>query len=159
MSPEHVDVFTLAERLHRKFLDFIQMELDQQGVCDVNSVRALILLNLRDEELTVSELMRSGCYLGSNVSYNLKKLTDADYIEQVRSSHDKRVVLVRNSSKGRTLCEALMSATMRHLIVISPNPGEEDDLTVCRRALRGLERSCSRMIAGRGFVRPIQRAA
>ena len=67
----------LVERLHRLLLDVIKDEFERLGRTDVNSVQALLLYNIGDAELTAGELTSRGYYLGSNVSYNLKKLVDA----------------------------------------------------------------------------------
>src|SRR4051812_41068576 len=91
----YLEAIHLAERLHRQFLDVVQTELNQQGIEDINNVQALILFNIRDEELTVGELTNRGYYLGSNVSYNLRKLGEPGYIVQERSPHDRRSVRVR----------------------------------------------------------------
>jgi hypothetical protein len=40
--------------------------------------------------LTVGELTLRGCYLGSNVSYNLKKMVENKYLAHERSVHDRR---------------------------------------------------------------------
>src|SRR5205823_14986505 len=41
------------------------------------NVQALMLFNIVDAEVTVGELTSRGCYLGSNVSYNVKKLVES----------------------------------------------------------------------------------
>src|ERR1700761_3157902 len=107
MKLEYLELVVLAERLHRQFLDVIQQELDLRSIRDINNVQAMMLHNIGDAEMTVSELMWRGCYLGSNVSYSLKKLTETGYIIQERSSHDKRVIMVRLSEKGAELCAVL----------------------------------------------------
>ena len=81
----------LIERLHRRFLDVIKAELDRLGIEDINNVQTLILFNINEEQLTVGELTVRGYYLGSNVSYNVKKLVENDYLIQERSSHDRRM--------------------------------------------------------------------
>ena len=80
----------LIERLHRLLLDVIKDEFERLGRGDVNSVQALLLYNIGDAELTAGELTSRGYYLGSNVSYNLKKLVDAGYINHQRSTTDRR---------------------------------------------------------------------
>ncbi len=55
-------------------LDVIKDELDRRDEREINSVQALLLFNVGDQELTAGELRTRGHYLGSNVSYNLKKL-------------------------------------------------------------------------------------
>jgi DNA-binding MarR family transcriptional regulator len=142
----YLEVLGLAERVHRQFLDVIQLELDALGIRDINSVRALIMLNIGEAEMTASELLWRGCYLGSNVSYNLKKLTDAGYVIQERSTHDRRVVIVRNSEKGLELCAMLKAMNARHLDAMSLANFKLEDLDTCRRTLRSLQQFWSRMI-------------
>src|SRR5690242_1140035 len=78
----------LVERMHRLLLDVIKDEFERLGRTDVNSVQALLLYNIGDAELTAGELTSRGYYLGSNVSYNLKKLVEAGYINHQRSNTD-----------------------------------------------------------------------
>jgi DNA-binding MarR family transcriptional regulator len=146
MQLDYLEVVTLAERLHRQFLDVIQLELDRCRVRDINNVQALILHNVGSNEMTVSELMWRGCYLGSNVSYNLKKLTEAGYIEQERSQHDKRVIMVRASKKGAELCALLTRMNERHVNDLSSGSLKVEDLAICRQTLRGLQQFWSRAI-------------
>src|SRR5262249_134851 len=80
----------LIERLHRLLLDVIKDEFERYGRSDVNSVQALLLYNIGDAELTAGELTSRGYYLGSNVSYNLKKLVESGYINHQRSHTDRR---------------------------------------------------------------------
>ena len=143
---EYLELVVLAERLHRQFLDVIQQELDLRGIRDINNVQALMLHNIGDAEMTVSELMWRGCYLGSNVSYSLKKLTDTGYIVQERSTHDKRVIMVRLSEKGAQLCTVLKSMNARHIEGLSKVDLRSEDIAVCRQTLRGLQQFWSRSI-------------
>ena len=113
MAPEaapqadYLEMLQLVERLHRQLLDVVKDELDREGLDDLNSVQALLLFNIGDNEVTAGELKTRGYYQGSNVSYNLKKLVEAGYIEQFRSSHDRRATIVRLTSSGLDLCERL----------------------------------------------------
>ncbi len=103
MQTAYMDVIALVERLHRQFLEVIKLELDTNGVHDINNVQAMILYNIGDLEMTVGELTLRGCYLGSNVSYNVKKMLENGYIAQERSPHDRRSVRVRLTEKGLAL--------------------------------------------------------
>jgi DNA-binding MarR family transcriptional regulator len=141
---EILDLFVLAERLHRQFLEVIQLELDRLNVRDINDVRALMLLNIGDCEMTASELLWRGCYLGSNVSYNLKKLTEAGYVIQERSQHDRRVIMVRNSERGMALCGVLKEMNDRHIAALNQANCREEDLMTCRQMLRTLHHVWSR---------------
>jgi DNA-binding MarR family transcriptional regulator len=141
---DFLDLFVLAERLHRQFLEVIQLELDRLNIRDINDVRALMLLNIGDSEMTASELLWRGCYLGSNVSYNLKKLTETGYVIQERSQHDRRVIMVRNSEKGMALCELLKEMNDRHIAALSQANCKEEDILACRQMLRTLHHFWSR---------------
>ena len=66
-----------------------------RGRADINSVQALLLYNIGDKELTAGELRTRGYYLGSNVSYNLKKLVELGFLDHQRSRVDRRSVRIR----------------------------------------------------------------
>ena len=101
LSRVYLETLNLVERLHRQLLDVIKDELDRRDEREINSVQALLLFNIGDQELTAGELRSRGHYLGSNVSYNLKKLVEAGYIHHERSEVDRRSVPKRHSF---TLC-------------------------------------------------------
>ncbi len=107
MKSAYIDIISLVERLHRQCLEVIKAELDRLGIRDLNNVQALILFNIGQEELTVGELTQRGCYLGSNVSYNVKKMVENAYLIQERSAHDRRIFHVRGSDKGLKICQCL----------------------------------------------------
>ena len=64
--------------------------------------------------MTVGELTVRGYYLGSNVSYNVKKMVENEYLIQERSVHDKRSIRVRLSEKGQNLRSAITEMYARH---------------------------------------------
>jgi DNA-binding MarR family transcriptional regulator len=103
MKQEYLSLILSIERLHRRFLDVIKSKLDRKGIEEVNNVQTLILYNIGDSVLTIGELTNRGYYLGSNVSYNLKKLVETGYVIQERSSHDKRSIKIKLSDKGKQL--------------------------------------------------------
>ena len=90
VRPIYLESLNLVERLHRRLLDVIKDEFDRRGRADVNSVQALLLYNIGDEELTAGDLRTRGYYLGSNVSYNLKKLVEAGYLHHGDVNDDDR---------------------------------------------------------------------
>src|SRR5580704_11945396 len=87
MNKGYVEVISLFERLHRHFLEVVRLELDRLGVHDINNVQGLLLFNIGDAEMAIGALMLTGCYLGSNVSYNVKKMVENGYLAQERSAH------------------------------------------------------------------------
>jgi DNA-binding MarR family transcriptional regulator len=120
ISDEYSRSLRLVERLHRQLLDVIKDELDRQGRSDINSVQALLLFNIGDDELTAGELRTRGHYLGSNVSYNLKKLVEAGYIRHQRSDSDRRSVRVRLSPEGQGVRDLLEKLFSRQLTALEP---------------------------------------
>ena len=111
----YLETLNLVERLHRQLLDVIKDELDRRDEREINSVQALLLFNVGDQELTAGELRTRGHYLGSNVSYNLKKLVEGGYIHHERSEADRRSVLVRLTRKGEAVRDMLRELFDRHL--------------------------------------------
>ena len=98
----YLESLTLVERLHRRLLDVIKDEFDRRGRSDINSVQALLLYNIGDREVTAGELRTRGYYLGSNVSYNVKKLVEMGYLSpSARSRIDRRSVRISAHRKGR----------------------------------------------------------
>src|SRR5436190_19089934 len=115
VSKHYLEALNLVERLHRQLLDVIKDELDRRDEREINSVQALLLFNVGDQELTAGELRTRGHYLGSNVSYNLKKLVEGGYIHHERSESDRRSVLVRLTRKGEAVRDMLRELSDRHL--------------------------------------------
>jgi DNA-binding MarR family transcriptional regulator len=137
----------LIERLHRLLLDVIKDEFERLGRTDVNSVQALLLFNIGKAELTAGELTSRGYYLGSNVSYNLKKLVEAGYINHQRSSTDRRSVRVRLTDKGREVCRVVNALYQRQLKSLEQVGGiDANDLEALNRSLIRLERFWSDQI-------------
>src|SRR6478735_4567586 len=107
MDNPYLEVISLVERLHRQFLEVVKLELEGFGIRDIYNVQAMMLFNIGDSEMTVGELTLRGCYLGSNVSYNVKKMVGNGYLTQQRSLHDRRSTHVRLTPKGRALRDRL----------------------------------------------------
>jgi DNA-binding MarR family transcriptional regulator len=99
----YYETIHVIERLHRQSLDVLKLELDRLGIEDINNVQSLILFSIGNDQLTVGELTLRGYYLGSNVSYNLKKMVESGYLLQERSLHDRRSVRIKVSPKGAQL--------------------------------------------------------
>lgn len=140
MKQTYMETILLVERLHRRFLDVIKTELDRFHVEDINNVQTLILYNISNEQLTVGELTNRGYYLGSNVSYNVKKLVENDYLVQEKSPHDKRSTRVRLSDKGLNLCKKIEELHERHVRELSNGEPNEDALADTNTCLHQLER-------------------
>jgi len=141
LKPLYMEALTLVERLHRRLLDVIKDEFDRSGRSDVNSVQALLLFNIGDAELTAGELRTRGYYLGSNVSYNLKKLVEMGYIHHQRSRMDRRSVRVSLTPKGQEIADIVSKLYERHIKSIQQVGGIAiDDFQLLNKSLQRLER-------------------
>lgn len=137
---EYLEAIKLIELLHRQFLGVVKTELDRHGTEDINNIQALILFNIGNDELTVGELTNRGYYLGSNVSYNVRKMVENDYLIQERSTHDRRSIRVRLSDKGLELCQQISDMFDRHADALEQNNIASDDLRKASASYRQLER-------------------
>lgn len=146
----YLESLQLVERLHRRLLDVIKDEFDRNGRSDINAIQALLLFNIGNAELTAGELRSRGYYLGSNVSYNLKKLVDLGFINHQRSRIDRRSVRVSLTPKGAAIAEVVAGLYERHIGSIEQVGGiNQDEFKQMNRALQRLDRFWNDTIAYR----------
>jgi DNA-binding MarR family transcriptional regulator len=140
MTNGYLEVISLIERLHRHFLEVVKLELDGLRIHDINNVQGMMLFNIGDAEMTVGELTLRGCYLGSNVSYNVKKMVENGYIVQERSVHDRRSIHVQLTGKGSKLRDRLSAMHKRHVEMLGQTAITDADLQGVVVTLSRLER-------------------
>ena len=141
VRPHYLETLTLVERLHRRLLDVIKDEFDRRSRADINSVQALLLYNIGDKELTAGELRTRGYYLGSNVSYNLKKLVELGFLDHQRSRVDRRSVRIRLTTQGqeiRRIVDALYQKNVKTVEQVGGISNEE--FATLNKSLHRLER-------------------
>ena len=144
---EYLRALRLIERLHRLLLEVVKAEFDRRGGAEINSVQALLLYNMGEGELTAGELKSRGHYLGSNVSYNLKKLVEMGYLHYKRSDKDRRSVRVSLTEKGVEAREVMHRLYSRQLgTVEAVGQLTAEDFRGLNRALLRLERFWSDQI-------------
>src|SRR6202142_228975 len=141
VQPLYLEALTLVERLHRRLLDVIKDEFDRRGRADINSVQALLLYNIGDKELTAGELRTRGYYLGSNVSYNLKKLVEMAFLDHQRSRVDRRSVRIKLTEKGREVRDIVDTLYQKHVRTVEQVGGiNADEFATLNKSLHRLER-------------------
>ena len=148
----YYDVIQLVERLHRYFLDVVKTELDRNNVQDINNIQAMILYNIGQDDLTVGELTLRGYYLGSNVSYNVKKMVENGYIVQERSVHDKRSIRVKLSDKGKRLHKIVSDMLLKHIEKLAVTDLSDPRLNQTLQTLKLLERFWSSQTSFSGLA-------
>jgi DNA-binding MarR family transcriptional regulator len=141
IRPLYLEALTLVERLHRRLLDVIKDEFDRRSRADINSVQALLLYNIGDKELTAGELRTRGYYLGSNVSYNLKKLVEMGFLDHQRSRIDRRSVRIKLTDKGREVRDIVDTLYQKHVRTVEQVGGiNSDEFSTLNKSLHRLER-------------------
>lgn len=146
----YLETVSLVERLHRRLLDVIKDEFDRAGRTDINAVQALLLFNIGDSVLTAGELRTRGFYLGSNVSYNLKKLVDLGFIDHQRSRIDRRAVRVQLTKEGAAVAAVVGELYDRHIGSIDKVGGlDEQEFQKMNKSLQRLDRFWNDTIAYR----------
>ena len=142
----YYDAVFLIERVHRHFLELLKTELDKAKIRDINNVQTLILYNIGTEEMTVGELTARGYYLGSNVSYNVKKMVENNYIDQERSPHDKRSIRIKLSPKGLELHKIISACIESQIAVLDKAEIAKEELDTVCETLRKIESVWTRLI-------------
>ncbi len=141
VRPAYLEALTMVERLHRRLLDVIKDEFDRRGRSDVNAVQALLLYNIGDKELTAGELRTRGYYLGSNVSYNVKKLVEMGYLHHARSRIDRRSVRISLTDKGQEVHAIVFGLYEKHVLTVEQIGGiSGEEFGRLNQALLRLER-------------------
>jgi len=141
IQPLYHEALTLVERLHRRLLDVIKDEFDRRGRSDINSVQALLLYNIGDKELTAGELRTRGYYLGSNVSYNLKKLVEMEFLDHQRSRVDRRSVRIKLTTKGQEVRDIVDTLYQKHVRTVEQVGGiNAEEFSTLNKSLHRLER-------------------
>jgi DNA-binding MarR family transcriptional regulator len=137
----YLETLTLVERLHRRLLDVIKDEFDRRSRSDINAVQALLLYNIGEKDLTAGELRTRGYYLGSNVSYNLKKLVEMGYLDHQRSRVDRRSVRIKLTDKGREVRDIVEVLYKKHMGTVTQVGGiNSEEFATLNRSMQRLER-------------------
>jgi len=141
VKKQYLELTRLIERLHRRFLDVLRAELTRQGIKEVNAVQALLLANIGEEEVVIRDLVERGYYLGSNVSYNIKKLVEAEFLEQQRSEHDRRSVRIKLTPRALDLVAKIKELEDNHVSSLAEDDVAEGDIAQVLKTLRRVERT------------------
>jgi DNA-binding MarR family transcriptional regulator len=143
MSDVYGQLTQMIERLHRRMLDVIRFELEQAGVSDINPAQALMLTKIEGREVALRDIIERGYYIGSNASYNIKQLVEADYVVQKSLDHDKRSVKVSLTEKGEELCKRLVTFNAAQAERLAGTKETTAQLNATIDVLRNLENSWS----------------
>ncbi|WP_457093512.1 MarR family transcriptional regulator [Microvirga sp. P5_D2] len=137
----HLDIVRMIERLHRRYLDLVRVELTRNGINDLSPSQVMMLLTIGAEELSVRDLIDRGYYLGSNASYSLKRLVETGYVDRTTSERDRRSACIRLSDKGHKLCDMIKQIDEAYHQLIAGTDDELRELQITHRTLKRLEQA------------------
>jgi DNA-binding MarR family transcriptional regulator len=140
MNDLYLNVIQLLPKIHRQFMDVVKKDLEGLRIHDINNVQSIMLFSIGDTTLSVGDLLLSGAYIGSNVSYHVKKMVENGYLTQEHSLYDRRVSHVRVTDKGRKLREELTMTHQRRIDLLSDVALSSDELQAAMSVLRLLDR-------------------
>lgn len=111
-------LFHLADLMHGNIMNIVKDELVRLKVEDINPVQAVFLYRMGDQVLKPTEFRARGVYLGSNASYNVKRLVAAGYLDKRLSTTSRRGVAYRLTDKGHVIEQAIQSLSDRLMAVV-----------------------------------------
>ena len=135
----HFELVRVIERMYRRYLDRLRVDLIRIGADDISPSHAMLLFTIGDDDLSVRDLMDRGHYLGSNASYSLKQLVQSGYVDRTASARDRRSDRIRLTDKGKSLCQAIKSADEVNQAQIVRNERDRMALEETFALLRKLE--------------------
>lgn len=139
LRENYFETIMLVERLHRLFMEVVKAELDRMNILDINNVQCFILYNIGESKLTVGEISNRGYYLGSNVTYNLKKMVENEYLLQEQSPHDRRSSHITLTPKGKALFKRFEKLFSQHSENIGHNGITETNIRELNALLNKME--------------------
>ena len=138
-SANHFELVRVIERMYRRYLDRLRVDLSRIGADDISPSHAMLLFTIGDDDLSVRDLMDRGHYLGSNASYSLKQLVQSGYVDRTASARDRRSARILLTEKGHKLCNAITAADEINQNQIVRNDRDRHALEETIAMLRKLE--------------------
>ncbi len=105
------DVFS---RISSVFMEIIRLEIERIGVYNLTAAQYIILQHLGNDRIPVGDLSLRSSYFGTNISYNVRKMVENEYIIQEKSQHDQRTHYVSISPKSKELIAKIDQALDEH---------------------------------------------
>ena len=137
---EYLSANRMTERLHSQFLEMVRKIIDSEGVCALNATLAVVLYHIQEEDVTVGKLTNRGDYLGSNPSYNVRKMVESGYLVQECSRYDKRWTRPLLTKKGSELRGTLQDMCILQTMAHGSGSGSGYGLLTANEMLVRLER-------------------
>lgn len=115
---DYIVSMLLIEKIYKAFLNLLKNDLEQMGIFDINNIQCLLIYQIGKSQINVSDVITKGYYSGSNVSYNIKKMSESGYIEQTQAKHDKRASIIKLTSKGLGILKKMDKIFEKHSSIL-----------------------------------------
>ena len=83
----------------------MSMALEAKLQRPLNATQAVLMYHIGDDGIAQADLFKRRLFLGSNLTYNLKKLIDGGYVVMKKLPDDRRSNLLYLTSKGLAIAE------------------------------------------------------
>ena len=131
----------MVERLHRRLLDVIKDEFDRRGRSRRQFGSGAAALQHRRQGADRRGIAHPGYYLGSNVSYNVKKLVEMGYPSPRPFAHRPSVGSDQPDRKGQGSSRIVAGVYDKHARTVEQIGGiAGDELARVNVSLQRLER-------------------
>lgn len=141
LAKRYCELTSILDRLHRRYLDVVRLELEGIGVRDVNPTQALLLTMVSDGDVPLRDIMQRGGYTASTATYMIKKLVEHGYLEQARATHDRRTMRLRLTKSGKRVADHLMLLNTKHADYLGAENGLGAEIAETTLTLRRLDRA------------------
>ena len=135
---DYLAILRHLDLMNQRFADTIKLELDRRNIYDLKVDQAMLLYLIGEEEVTATELMNRGYYVGSNVSYTIKKLTENGHVCTLAVKNDKRANHIKLTPKGLAIRRALAESINKHVRHFENNKLRLDQINYAVLVLRRL---------------------
>lgn len=123
-----------VEILHRRFPDVTAKEHNRRDNA-LSAEQALILCHASERPISLWQLQALGQFEGTNLTYNIAKLTEGGYVKLSRPQWDKRSSLIELTEQGRQVSQVILCTLDIHADSLSGIGITTQELTLLTRAL------------------------
>lgn len=139
MKNSYITLSIYEERNYKLFLEVIKREIDKEGYKNLNATQAFMLMNIGDSMITIGEIVSRGYYVGTNATYNIKRLIAEGYLDSAPSDYDKRAINLKLTNKGLELIRKLDNKLTQYMKNFESKTKEKVTVVKAIEFLRAME--------------------
>lgn len=138
------NIFQKIRKIEMDFNELLKRELSAHKIPRLTVEMMYLLYNLKNKKIIVNELYRQEIYMGSNVSYTLKKLEEVGLIMKLAGAdvEDQRCTYIELSPTGISLVkkiDTIIEANAQFFFKVSI---QQDEVSFLQTLLTKIESYC-----------------